>query len=182
MYLISLYFDDKSDKDILSIMGCIEKKTKNTYITDNKIPPHLTVTGFYSKNEEQVKELFEEFAQGIEADKIELASIAAFNKKSIHIDAVLSRYLHEISVRANEIFTRLDDVKFMPFYMPFGWIPHVTLAKHLTEDEMKEAFAEAIRYFSKKEVIIKRIGLSKTNPYREIKSKGLCVSYGKGDF
>ena len=43
MYLISVYFDDKSNKIISNYINKIAQKTGNTFMTDNHVPPHLTI-------------------------------------------------------------------------------------------------------------------------------------------
>ena len=43
MYLVSVYFDDKSNKIISDYINKIAQKTGNTFMTDNHVPPHLTI-------------------------------------------------------------------------------------------------------------------------------------------
>lgn len=39
MYLVSVYFDDKSNKIISDYINKIAQKTGNTFMTDNHVPP-----------------------------------------------------------------------------------------------------------------------------------------------
>lgn len=43
MYLISIYFDEASEKCISSYMKQIGKATGNTVMLDGNVPPHITV-------------------------------------------------------------------------------------------------------------------------------------------
>ena len=54
-------------------------------------------------------------------------------------------------------------------YQPFSWLPHATLAKHLNSSEMKKAFEIMQNQFAPFESIVTKIGLAKTNPYRDLK-------------
>ena len=49
MYLVSVYFDDKSNKIISDYINKIAQKTGNTFMTDNHVPPHLTIMSVEAK-------------------------------------------------------------------------------------------------------------------------------------
>ena len=53
-------------------------------------------------------------------------------------------------------------------YRPYGWVPHATLAKHLTKDQMKIAFEILQNQFGPFEGSVVKIGLARTNPYKDI--------------
>ena len=54
------------------------------------------------------------------------------------------------------------------FYLPFSWMPHITIAKKLSRDELLLGFQELEKNFSTFNGEVIKIGLSKTNPYEEI--------------
>ena len=43
MYLISVYFDDKTDRRIRNWMEQAAKRSGNSYMIDAKVPPHITI-------------------------------------------------------------------------------------------------------------------------------------------
>ena len=51
MYLVSVYFDDKSNKIISDYINKIAQKTGNTFMTDNHVPPHLTIMSVEAREE-----------------------------------------------------------------------------------------------------------------------------------
>ena len=51
MYLISVYFDDKNNKIISNYINKIAQKTGNTFMTDNHVPPHLTIMSVEAREE-----------------------------------------------------------------------------------------------------------------------------------
>ncbi len=54
MYLISVYFDDKSNKIISNYINKIAQKTGNTFMTDNHVPPHLTIMSVEAREEKKI--------------------------------------------------------------------------------------------------------------------------------
>ena len=59
MYLISVYFDDKSNKIISNYINKIAQKTGNTFMTDNHVPPHLTIMSVEVREEKKLTEVME---------------------------------------------------------------------------------------------------------------------------
>ena len=45
-YLISLYFDDNTNKQIYGYMEKVAAVTGNDYMLANHVPPHITVSSF----------------------------------------------------------------------------------------------------------------------------------------
>ena len=43
MYLVSVYFDEKTDRKIRGYIEKIAEKTGNGFMVDNHVPPHITV-------------------------------------------------------------------------------------------------------------------------------------------
>ena len=58
MYLISLYFDEKTENRISGYMKQIAKYTGNTAMLDGNVPPHITIAAFHAESEEQAKQIF----------------------------------------------------------------------------------------------------------------------------
>ena len=53
-------------------------------------------------------------------------------------------------------------------YMPFQWLPHTTIAKKLSKEQMQTAFEVLQNSFGVFEGKVVRIGLAKPNPHRDI--------------
>ena len=58
MYLISIYFDDKTNKIIRNYINQVAKATGNSFMLDGNVPPHITISAFETdtKNEEKLIE------------------------------------------------------------------------------------------------------------------------------
>ena len=62
----------------------------------------------------------------------------------------------------------IENIKISPYYRPFQWLPHTTLGKKLSKDEMRAAFETLQNSFGMFSGEVVKIGLAKTNPYRDI--------------
>ena len=51
MYLVSVYFDDETNKRIQRYINAVAEKTRNTFMTDGNVPPHITVSAFETRDE-----------------------------------------------------------------------------------------------------------------------------------
>ena len=57
MYLISVYFDKKTENRIQSYINDVAIASGNSFMIDNEVPPHMTITAFETLHEENVVEV-----------------------------------------------------------------------------------------------------------------------------
>lgn len=168
MYLVSLYFDEKSDARIRQYINTVAKRTGNTYMQDGNVPPHITISAFETRNEKQVIDRLNTCMNQQQKGWVQWASVGAFFPNVIYISPVLNVYLHELSVSVYDAVKGVEDTIIHKCYQPFCWLPHTSISKKLSAEEMKAAFAvmqESFGMFSGEGI---RIGLAKTNPYEDL--------------
>ncbi len=170
MYLISIYFDDKTNKRIQKLINQVATKTGNTFMLDGNVPPHITVSAFEALEEEQVIEVLSDMATKLKKDTLQWVSVGQFFPYVLYITPVLNEYLHDMSAQISTALSQIDGVKISPYYQPFQWLPHSTIGKTLTKEEMKVAFEVMQNSFGMFEGEVVRIGLAKPNPHRDIMS------------
>jgi len=168
MYLISIYFDEKTDKQIRKLMAQIAEKTGNTFMQDNHVPPHITVAAIETRDENAAITALEKCVQKLEQGKLRFISTGAFFPQVIYMEPVLNEYLHELSCAVNRAVKDLPDTIVSSYYRPFSWLPHVTLAKQLSEEQMLTAFETLQKRFVSFEGTVTRIGIARTNPHRDL--------------
>ena len=168
MYLISIYFDEKTNQRIKEYMQQVAVKTGNTFMIDGNVPPHITVGAFETKNEEEVIAALEKVLQEQKPGKVQLVSVGTFQSSSIFLSAVYSEYLHELCKNVCEVLENVDNTLLRSNYKPFQWMPHVTIGKTLSKDQQKTAFEVLQNCFGPWEAMVLQIGLAKTNPYKDI--------------
>ena len=69
MYLISIYFDEKTEQVMQSYINQVAKATGNTFMLDNNIPPHITLLGFQGKDEQELVKILDESIEDIRVEK-----------------------------------------------------------------------------------------------------------------
>ena len=168
MYLISVYFDEKTENKIRSYMKQIAKYTGNTLMLDGQVPPHITIAAFRTPSEACARDVFERASEGVRAKKVQWVSVGSFLPGVIYAAPVLNEYLHELSVLYNREIMLQKEIWFDRRYLPFQWFPHTTLAKNLNEEQLRRAFEVMQKQFGPIEGTVESIGLAKTNPYENL--------------
>lgn len=168
MYHISIYFDDKTNQKIHSYIKQIADKTGNTFMIDRNVPPHITISAFETKSEEDAIKRVETCAKILSQGEIYFATVGEFFPYVIYVSPVLNEYLHKMSVAIHTQITEIVDVSVSRFYQPHQWFPHVTVGKTLSQEEMRSAFEIMQNQFGDFKGTVTRIGLAKTNPYRNL--------------
>ena len=168
MYLISAYFDDRTTKKIQNLIDEVAKITGNAFMIDGKIPPHITVLEFDTKDEDAALDIFKENANSFMQGEVLFSSIGVFKKQVLYIETVLNEYLHNMSCKWDELYKEFPDFMRSPYYQPFGWIPHLSLGKHLTNAQIIQAFELVLSKFEPFKGKITKIGIAKTNPHRDL--------------
>ena len=169
MYLISVYFDKKTEDRIQSYINDVANLCGNVFMVNNNVPPHMTISAFETREEERVVEMLDYAMSNIKKNKMEWVTVGAF-PTVIFIQPVLNEYLHNLSCMIYDRIVSIPNTKINKFYKPFNWLPHATIAKQLSEEEMRKAFEVLQKSFGMFEGEIVRIELAKKNPYRVIKS------------
>ncbi len=170
MYLISIYFDEKTNKTIQGYINQVAEKTGNLFMVDGNVPPHITVSAFETKQEMIVLEKMEGIVRKMSPDLLQWVSVGTFLPYVLYITPVLNEYLHEMSELIYEEISSIKETKISPYYRPFSWLPHTTIGKKLTKEELRIGFEVLQNSFQVFQGKVVRIGVATTNPYQEIMS------------
>ena len=168
MYFISIYFDKVSEKRISSYMKQIGKATGNTRMLDGNVPPHITISAFEAESEVIAREIFLQGAKALKSGNVQWVSIGTFLPGVIYITPVLNKYLHELSEIFYQEVSKMQGVNADYKYLPYSWLPHSTLAKRLSKEQLTTAFLVMQNHFSPFDGRVTQIGLAKTNPYTNL--------------
>jgi len=170
MYLVSIYFDEKTNKKIQHYINRVAEKSGNRFMLDGNVPPHITVSAFEARDERKVIAALEEVVSHLKRGELRWASAAQFFPYVIYISPILNEYLHTMSEAIYEKMSKVEGDLINQYYKPFQWVPHVTIGKTLSKEEMREAFDVLQNSFSVFGGEVVRIGLAKPNPHRDIMS------------
>ena len=167
-YLISIYFDEKTEKKIQNLMKNVARETRNTFMQDNYVLPHITVAAVETRHEDKLLAYVEETAKQINIGDIKFVSIGTFSSQVIYIQPVLNEYLHNVSVLLSYKLEQMKETEIRSFYRPFSWLPHCTIGKQLSGAQMIQAFTVLQKQFVPIDGKVVRIGVARTNPHRDI--------------
>ena len=152
MYLISVYFDDKSNKIISNYINKIAQKTGNTFMTDNHVPPHLTIMSVEAREEKKLTEVMEQLERSL--TKGQLVSVGVLLPYVLYAAPVLNLYLEDMIEQVHDMVKHIPEVRMSRYYQPMQWLPHITLGKKLSKEQMQEAFSVMQELFAPMEVTV----------------------------
>ena len=167
MYLVSAYFDENTNKILSRHIEKIAEKTGNVFMTENHVPPHMTVSSVEARKGEllipYVKKLEETLAEG----SIQFVSVGMFFPYVMYVAPVLNAYLQDLQEQVFRAVCGAPEVTVSRFYRPMQWMPHITLGKKMTEEQMQMAFRVMQERFVPFEGKVTSVGLAKTNPHED---------------
>lgn len=179
MYLISAYFDEESARTIRRYIEKIAERTGNRFMIDNNVPPHMTISSIEARS---VEDLIPAFASlegksldgaslegRLKGGQIKIVSTGQLLPYVFYLTPVLNDYLMEMSERIYDAFKDVPDTSISRFYRPGSWLPHITIAKTLSKEQMAAAFEVMQNNFTLFDAKIVRLGLSRVNPHEDVK-------------
>lgn len=169
MYLISIYFDDETDKKIRSLIKQVAKNTGNNYMLDDNVPPHITISAFETNTESEAVHCLEKCTKTLSSGRVEWVSVGVFLPYVIYLTPLLDKYLFQLSETVYDNFKNMENISINRFYQPFQWLPHTTIGRKLSEKEMRIAFETLQKQFGVFSGTVTKIGIARTNPHRDIK-------------
>jgi 2'-5' RNA ligase len=175
MYLISLYFDEKTNKTLQRYIDRIAKSTGNLFMTENKVPPHMTVSAIEAKSIDELIDSFENICRKVKSGEIMFVSTGQLLPYVFYLAPVMNSYLAGMSRLIYDEYSKLEDIKISRYYQPDKWLAHVTLAKKLTKDQMMTALDVMQNEFGPFEARTARIGLSRVNPHEDVRTHILDI-------
>ena len=169
MYLVSLYFDSKTEEILQRHIDKVAAKTGNTYMQERRIPPHLTVASCRNVREEELILALNGCSGAWHTGTVNWAAVGSFKPHVLFLAPVLNQYLHELCLSVNTAIGRLDGgIDASGHYQPFEWMPHTAVARTLTEEQMLTGFHILQANFQPFSGEIVRVGLARSNPYQNI--------------
>lgn len=168
MYLISIYFDEKSDKQIIGYMNAVASASGNHFMIENNVPPHITIAAFETRDEDEARETFREIIKYFSEGSINWVTVGSFGQSVVYVAPVLNEYLHNLSVKTYEVLQGKNDIRIDMKYQPFNWLPHATIGKTLTMQEQLKAFDALQKHFVVSESKVTQISLARTNPFENL--------------
>lgn len=168
MYLISIYFDEKTNRILQRYIDQIAAKTGNTFMTDNHVPPHMTISAVEARSVEILRPVFTGLQGKIRQGRIKFVSVGQLLPYVMYVTPVVNDYLLELSKKVYEAVKDIPETTVSKYYQPLSWLPHVTVGKKLDKEQMIKALRVLQYGFALFEATVAEIGLAKVNPHEDV--------------
>jgi len=168
-YAVIVYFDHVSEGKIRRIQSEVSRVTGNTYLSDNRILPHITLSLFSKESFQEILEDLASFAPELRDISVSLSSIGVFNSTPavVNLLPVVSDeliYIHENL--AEKLSRHISD--FNPYYERANWVPHCAVAVNIAPDELTGAIETTCRLFTPMACKFSTLSLVECNPYSKV--------------
>lgn len=171
MYLISIYFDEKTNSILNRLTVHVAEATGNHFMRENQIPSHITVAAVDAEDEKQLIAAMERVSLQFTPGEIQWVSVGTFVPQVLFIEPVLNQYLHDLSVQIAKELGEIPGVVLRENYQPFSWLPHCSVGKRLTKEQMMAGYEVLLQEFQPFQGMVTKIGVAKTNPHRDVWGK-----------
>ena len=176
-YAISLHFSADVNDIIASAVKSIAEVTGCNFITENKIPPHVTIGAFHAvkKDEEKLIQTVKDFAKSQKAGIIHFEEIGNFTGKVLFLKPEKDGFLAQMNEELHTILLPEFEKAENGYYLPEIWFPHTTLATKLNKSQFEKAFKIAESINLPLETEINEIAVYQCSPFAELKRYKLDV-------
>ena len=161
MYLVSVYFDKTAEHILQRYINKIAEKTGNSFMMDNNVPPHMTISAIEARSENALLGAMDNLRNSLSNGTSSIVSVGQLLPYVFYATPVLNGYLQDLSEKV------FDEVKSIP-ECAVSRLPHITLGKTLTKEQMQMAFSVMQESFVPFEATITEIGLARVNPHSDV--------------
>ena len=142
MFHLALYFDEKANQKF----SFLNKKVEKKFI-------------------EHANQLFEKES----SQELYFVSLGCFQKSTLYLLPVYNEFLNQLILKIYQTFDEYVSISQKNRYLPYHFVPHVSISRKLNEQQTNQAFKILNHYFEPFYGKVIQVALVKTNPYQEIK-------------
>ena len=168
MYLVSVYFDKTAVHILQRYINKIAEKTGNSFMVDNNVPPHMTISAIEARSENALLGAMDNLRNSLSNGTISIVSVGQLLPYVFYATPVLNGYLQDLSEKVFDEMKSIPESTVSRYYKPMSWLPHITLGKTLIKEQMQMAFSVMQESFVPFEAAITEIGLAKVNPHNDV--------------
>lgn len=168
MYLISVYFDENTNRILRRYIDKIAEVTGNDFMITHKVPPHMTISAIEARNVDCLLPAFRSLENKLQSGVVDVVTVGQLLPYVMYGGAVLNEYLLDLSKMVYEAYKNIPDTSISKYYQPLSWLPHITLGKTLNKDQMAQSFGVMQESFAPFTAKITKIGLAKVNPHEDV--------------
>lgn len=170
-YAVSLQFSMDVNEIISSAVSLIAEETGNSFIIENRIPPHITIGAFHAARDDEGKllRLVEDFSRNQKTGLVHFTGIGNFKEKVLFLKPEKDGFLTEINRKLHELILPEFEKGDNGYYLPEVWFPHTTLATRLNQKQFAGALAIAEKISLPLKAEACETGFYQCSPFMELK-------------
>ncbi|WP_369902279.1 2'-5' RNA ligase family protein [Bacillus manliponensis] len=162
MYGVIALFEEEAEKEIAEIWRVLCERGISYY--SKEIPsrkPHITIASYENIEVESLIKDMDRFVHSQTSIPITLSAFGTFlGSSTLFLSPIPSNELLTFHQSYHEYFRRYNDNP-SSLYLPGKWVPHCTIANHLTEEKFYEAFQHCKEMMKPIETSINQLALIK---------------------
>ena len=168
-YAVLVYFDTASEENIRILQEEASRVSGNTYIFDNRIFPHITLSLFSKDDYQDLIEDLHVFSKRLRNIDINLTSIGIFNSTPavVNLLPVVSKDITRIHQLLHKKLSR-HECDFNPYYEEANWVPHCAVAVNISSTELMPVIETTCALFKPMVCRLSTLSLVECNPYCEV--------------
>lgn len=171
-YAVSLHFSKDVNEIISAAVKDIAKTTGNSFIIENKIPPHITIGAFHGSKEKETRllQIVADFSKAQKSGIVKYKEIGNFNGKVLFLKPEKDEYLLKLNDEIHKLLLTEFERGENGYYLPQIWFPHTTLATRLNQNQFTNALNAAQKINLPLDAKVCEIALYQCSPFLELKS------------
>ena len=96
MYLVSVYFDKTAEHILQRYINKIAEKSGNSFMTDNNVPPHMTISAIEARSEKVLLGAMDNLQNSLSNGTISIVSVGQLLPYVFYATPVLNGYLQDL--------------------------------------------------------------------------------------
>ncbi|MCM3734335.1 2'-5' RNA ligase family protein [Bacillus cytotoxicus] len=168
MYGVIALFDEAVEKEIHTVWNELCRNGISYY--SKEVPdrrPHITIASYQNFEQESFIEDMNQVLQETSNIPITLSTLGTFlASKTVFLTPIPTKTLLDFHCNFHGQMKKYSDHS-SSLYLPDNWIPHCTIANHLTEEKFHEAFRYCTDRIEKIHAVIREIALIKVEHKNE---------------
>lgn len=168
MYLVSIYFDKIATKRIQALIDQTATASGNYYMIEKQVPPHMTLSAIEARSVDILIPAIKQLESKLHTGTIQFVTVGQLFPYVLYTMPVLNPYLQDLALQISSAVSDIPETTISKYYRPQSWLPHVTLAKTLSKEEMQRAFCVVQERFSVFQAQVTELGLAKVNPHNDV--------------
>ncbi len=135
---------------------------------EKQVPPHMTLSAIEARNVDILIPAIKQLEGKLHSETIQFVTVGQLFPYVLYTMPVLNAYLQDLSLQISNVISDISEATVSKYYRPQSWLPHVTLAKTLSKEEMQRAFSVVQERFSVFQAQVTELGLAKVNPHNDV--------------